>query len=105
MNNKNLAFVLFVILIVFLLGFCVWYKISTKDVLSVVYLTTGEVYVGKLSYPQMTLTDAYILQIGKDESGQNNFQLAPLSEALLAAARASIKQRPDCFLRSDGRNE
>jgi len=92
MNGKNLAFILFVILIIFLVGVCVWYKISNKDVFSVVYLTTGEVYVGKLSYPQMTLTDAYILQTTQDPSGQNTFQLVPLSEALWATKEIRLNR-------------
>lgn len=56
-----------------------------KDNYSVVYLTSGEVYIGKLStFPQLTLTDGYILVMTKDAADptKNNFQLNPLSKAL-----------------------
>ena len=58
-----------------------------KSDYSVVYLTTGEVYVGKLStFPDFTLTDSYILTTAKDEKdpSKSNFQLNPIKEALWA---------------------
>ncbi|MFH1565006.1 MAG: hypothetical protein ABIC82_04105 [bacterium] len=60
---------------------------------SVVYLSSGEIYVARLSYPvslsSLSLpADSYMLQIvkGKDENGQDksNFQLTPLNEFLWA---------------------
>ena len=54
---------------------------------SVVYLTTGEIYVGKLStFPSFELKDSYILQVTKDtvDPSKNNFQLQPINEALWA---------------------
>jgi|SRR3989344_2473327 len=58
-----------------------------KDDYSIVYLTTGEVYVGKLStFPDLTLKGAYILQVTPDpaDATKNNFQLNPLKDALWA---------------------
>ena len=54
---------------------------------SVVYLSTGEIYIGKLSYlsiPKFKLTDAYRLQAVKDaeDETKTNFQLTPLKDAL-----------------------
>jgi len=86
MSKKNIAIVVVLVLIVIVLGFWI-YKASYPNEYSVVYLTTGEVYVGKLStFPNMELTDAYILQVIKDEkdSTKNNFQLQPIKEALWA---------------------
>ncbi len=54
---------------------------------SVVYLDTGEIYIGRLSaFPRLTLNDAYILQIvpNQDDPAQTGFQLAPLSSTLWA---------------------
>lgn len=54
---------------------------------SVVYLSTGELYVGKLSsFPRLKLTDGYIFQVARDAADpeRSNFQLAPLSDALWA---------------------
>ena len=54
---------------------------------SIVYLTTGEVYIGKLkTFPDLQLTNGYILQISKDEKDptKNNFQLNPIKDALWA---------------------
>lgn len=52
---------------------------------SVVYLSTGEIYVGKLSvFPRLVLTDAYLLQTVPDQADptKQSYQLAPLKEAL-----------------------
>ncbi len=54
---------------------------------SVVYLHTGEMYVGQLyTFPQMKLVSPYILQSvsGQTDSAGNNFQLFPLSQSLWA---------------------
>ena len=52
---------------------------------SVVYLTTGEIYVGHLStFPKLVITDYYILQVATDskDPAKKTFQLAPLKESL-----------------------
>ena len=79
--------VVVVIAVIVLVGGGVLVKMKGKDSYSVVYLTTGEVYVGKLrTFPNLILTDAYILTITKDptDTNKNNFQLNPISEALWA---------------------
>lgn len=62
-------------------------QIGDKSEYSVVYLRTGEVYIGKLTtFPSLELKDAYIYQIAKDpnDSNKTNFQLQPVKEALWA---------------------
>ena len=85
LSKKNIVIV-GVVLVVLGIGFMI-YK-NNKDVnYSVVYMTTGEVYVGKLStFPDLELKNGYILQVKKDatDSTKNTFQLQPISEALWA---------------------
>ena len=66
-----------------------------------VYLSTGEVYVGKLRvFSNLMLTDSYVLQIAKDATDptKNNFQLNPIKEALWAPKKTSYYERSSCFL-------
>jgi uncharacterized membrane protein YraQ (UPF0718 family) len=69
---------------------------SMENSYSVVYLSTGEVYIGKLSFSsKMKLDNAYLLQTIKDskDPSKDNFQLTPLEEALWAPK--------DLYLNSD----
>ena len=88
LKNKNkLLVVLIIILAIALIIVLFGGKIIKKeDNYSVVYLTTGEVYVGKLSLPSFTLADGYIFQVTKDANDPNksNFQLNPIKDALWA---------------------
>ena len=62
---------------------------------SVVYLDTGEIYVGRLStFPRLVLDDGYILQIvpNEDDPAQTGFQLAPLSSTLWAPKRVYLNE-------------
>ena len=83
MSKKNAIIVLIVVVLV--VGFGFWFKKTEKsDAYSVVYLTTGEVYVGKLTtFPDFQLKDSYILQIAKDatDATKTNFQLQPINQA------------------------
>lgn len=86
LNKRNIIVIIFVVLVVLGLGFYA-YKANNPNFYSVVYLTTGEVYVGKLStFPDLQLKDSYILQVTKDatDPNKNNFQLNPIKEALWA---------------------
>ena len=61
----------------------------TKDTNTylVVYLQSGEIYVGKLSrFPRMKITDTYLLKNTADPKteGKTNLQLLPLSETVWA---------------------
>ena len=67
-------------------GMCLRHKLEMGKSYSVVYLATGEIYIGKLScFPKkFKLKDAYRLQAVKDPADETktNFQLTPLDEAL-----------------------
>lgn len=63
------------------------YKNNKNQDYSIVYLSTGEVYIGKLTtVPDLQLRDSYILQVTKDvaDPSKNNFQLQPVKDALFA---------------------
>jgi hypothetical protein len=85
-SRRNIGVIVVVVLVV--LGVVFYFnKKSEQNSYSVVYLTTGEVYVGKLStFPDFQLKDAYILQVTKDasDSTKTNFQLNPVKEAIWA---------------------
>ena len=68
-------------------GSCVYTKWQMSKEHSVVYLSTGEIYIGKLSYlsmPKFKLVDAYRLEMVKDaeDETKTNFQLTPLKDTL-----------------------
>ena len=86
MSKNNIVLAVVVILLIVGVGF---YFNKTKDMggYSIVYLTTKEVYVGKLTtFPDLQLSDGYILNTVPDasDSKKTNFQLTPMSEALWA---------------------
>jgi hypothetical protein len=75
--------VILVVLIAIIAG--VWMAVSaSKDPngaspYSAVYLTSGDIYFGKLSwFPQPHLTDVWYLQRSTDASGQTQVSVAPL---------------------------
>ncbi len=86
-NLKNrVTLIVAVLLVVVGLGLVINKK-NMESPYSVVYLATGEVYVGQLStLPDFELKNAYILQVTKDatDPAKNNFQITPVSDALWA---------------------
>ncbi len=75
-------------------------KLKAQDSYSVVYLATGEVYIGKLSvFPRLTLTDGYLLQIvkDKDDPTKSNFQISPLKEALWSPTKLYLNSKQVVF--------
>ena len=86
MNKNNI--VIAVVLVLIVVGAGLYFN-KTKDMggYSIVYLTTKEVYVGKLTtFPDLQLSDGYILNTVADSTDpkKTNFQLTPMSEALWA---------------------
>src|SRR3989344_4903496 len=89
--SQNKVKILVVLVVVLVIGLVfVLFKDKLKGIVnnnnySVVYLTSGEVYIGKLmSVPDLQLKDIYALQITKDEKDptKNGFQLQPLRDTL-----------------------
>ena len=78
---------LVVVVLIIVLGVFFFLKTNKDKGYSVVYLNTGEVYIGKLSVlSDFTLTDPYLFQVTKDPADptKNTFQLQPINEALWA---------------------
>lgn len=87
MNKKNIIVAVLGILVVAGIAYGVNKANNMGSVYSVVYMSTGEVYIGKLSiFPDFELKDAYLYQVTKDvkDPSKNNFQLQPIKDALWA---------------------
>lgn len=86
MSKKNTILIVIVLVLIVLLG--AWaYKVKGGTEYSIVYLTTGEVYIGRLTtFPDLQLKDSYIFLATKDpaDASKNNFQLNPIKDALWA---------------------
>lgn len=80
-----------VVLLVAILGAgyyvgAIFWKKNNNDY-SVVYLQSGEIYVGKLSrFPRLVMKDAYLLKNTRDAKNpeKTNLQLIPLAESAWA---------------------
>lgn len=99
LNKKNLLIAVVVVLIVLFFGL-LQYRASHQNDYSVVYLTTGEIYIGKLTtFPDLELTDGYILQVTKDtkDPTKNNFQLNPVNQALWAPSKLNLIEKNVVF--------
>ena len=86
MSKNNIVIAVIVVLVVLGAGFY-FNKVKGDSAYSVVYLTTKEVYVGKLgTFPDLQLRNGYILNTVADTTDpkKTNFQLTPMSEALWA---------------------
>lgn len=107
-SKKSLIiFIVVIVLLVLTLGFCVYSELNiSKKPWSVVYLTTGEIYVGKIScFPKLQIHDAYILQLVKKpaegeevtEETKTSFQLTPLKDALWAPKKLYLNPKQVVF--------
>ena len=88
-NKKTLLFALGAVIVILVVAGALVYKPNWKErsELSVVYVTTGEVYIGNLStHPKFAVTDAYKFQTTKDpvDPLKIKTQLIPFSTALWA---------------------
>jgi len=86
-NKIKIITVIIILVVVLLLGLFGKKLGIFENNYSIIHLTTGEVYIGKLTlFPGLKLKDAYILQVTKDvmDSTKNNFQLQPIKDALWA---------------------
>lgn len=88
MKGGNL-FPVFIIIVLVLVGFGVWLGISLgrsaaggASPYSAVYLTTGDIYFGKLSWhPKLRLTNVWLLQRNVDSQNQTQLGLAPFTSS------------------------
>ncbi len=81
-------------------GFYLYRNYSAQKSYSVVYLSSGEIYVGHLSsFPRLQLTDSYLLHVAKDpnDATKSNFQLTPLSDALWAPQKLYLNREHILF--------
>jgi len=90
MSKRFVILILIVILVVIALGIWIGVAISSSgsaaanpnapSAYSAVYLTTGDIYFGKLSwFPSPHLTDVWFLERGQDQSGQTQLGVAPFN--------------------------
>lgn len=67
---------------------------------SVVYLTSGDIYVGELTtFPRLILKNAYLLQLVRDpnDASKSNFQLTPLKDSLWAPEKIYLNPQEVIF--------
>lgn len=103
-DKKKIFIIAALVIIAALAGAAKFYILpkmrAAGNVYSVVYLSTGEVYIGKLTtFPKMVLDDAYLLQIVKDkeDAAKSNFQLTPLKEAVWAPKKLYLNEKNVIF--------
>ncbi len=99
MSKKNIIISVAVLLVIIILGFLHYKSINTNQY-NVVYMTTGEVYVGKLkTFPNFELSDGYILQTTKDatDPAKTNFQLNPINQAIWATPTMHLIEKNIVF--------
>lgn len=87
MSKKNIIVGVIVVLVIAGVAFLINKQNQGSGAYSVVYMTTGEVYIGQLStFPDFQLENGYILQVSKDvaDVAKNTFKLQPLKDALWA---------------------
>ena len=104
-TKKSLVITGILVILVLALGYCVYSEMNiAKKPWSIVYLATGEIYVGKIScFPKFQISsDAYILQVVKTlaEEGvevQTNFQLTPIQDALWAPEKLYFNREQVIF--------
>lgn len=101
MNQKKKMFTgLVVVLVVIVLGIFFYAKTNEDDGFSVVYLSTGEIYIGRLkTVPDLVLTDSYLLQVVKDTADptKNSFRLSPIEDALWSPKELRIMEEQVVF--------
>ena len=105
-KSKKVLFLFAVVVLILAVFFAVQkYKKFSSD-WNVVYLSTGEIYIGKISsansFSKFKLSDAYLLQVVKSKVGETeeiktNFQLTPLNEALWSPIELYVNRKQVVF--------
>lgn len=105
---KKLVIVVCVLVVLVVIIIFVFVKFNrSEEKWSVVYLTSGEIYIGKLSYPiyfsrDLELADAYIFRFSKtsaaaEQAPQTNIQLNPVKDALWAPQNFYVNREQVVF--------
>jgi len=119
-SKKFLCVFVVVVVLVLVFGVYVYSELNiSKKPWSMVYLTTGEIYIGKISnFPKLQIHDAYIFQvvnrpveptegaIGEEGKTETSFQLTPLKDALWASKKLYLNSKQLVFygpLREDSK--
>lgn len=104
LDRKKIVIILALIIIAALIAAVNFYvlpkKRAAENVYSIVYLSSGEIYIGKLkTWPRMELNDTYLLQNVKDAKDQtkSSIQLTPLKDALWAPKRLFLNEKNVLF--------
>ena len=95
MSKNKWITLIAVIVIIFALAICLIFLARGSHNYYVVYLASGEVYLGKLAvFPSLQLRDAYSLQVTKDDKDptKNNFNLNPVKDAVWAPAKLYLNK-------------
>ncbi|OGI78104.1 hypothetical protein A3C57_01775 [Candidatus Nomurabacteria bacterium RIFCSPHIGHO2_02_FULL_33_12] len=98
--KKNKVFIAIIVLLVIVLVYIGFFQNkkplnTAQNGYSVVYVTTGEVYVGKLKvFPSFRMTDPYLYQVTKDaiDPNKTNLQVQPLKDAPWAPKYINFKR-------------
>ena len=99
-NKNKILMVLVIVLAVGLIFALFGQKMKANDGYSVVYMTTGEVYVGKIStFPSFTISNGFILQAIKDptDSTKNTFQLNPFKNTFWGTEKLHLNSKQIVF--------
>ncbi|MDO8557205.1 MAG: hypothetical protein Q7R98_01965 [Candidatus Jorgensenbacteria bacterium] len=94
--RKKFWIVLVLVALILIAAYLVFIKFTLERSYSVVYLATGETYVGKLSYfPRLYLTDGYRVDAVIDSGSalnKSNIQLVPLEKMMWAPSGLYINK-------------
>lgn len=103
-DKKKMTMIAIVVIIIALIGGVKFYLLPKMNAennnYSVIYLTTGEIYIGRLAtWPKMELNNAYLLQTVKDatDATKTNIQLTPLKDALWAPKKLYLNRENVVF--------
>ncbi len=83
LNSK--IFFIFLIILIALLGYLIYLNVKKlgEDRYYAVYLRTGDLYFGKISwFPKFSLNDVWLLQRSVDQNNQVSFSLVKFTEAI-----------------------
>jgi len=103
-KNKILVGVIIILVIILAVVLIFSFKKDTGqgnlDNYSVVYLSTGEVYIGKLAtFPNLTLSDGFVLQTMKDPTDptKSTFGLNPFKNTFWGAEKLHLNREQVVF--------